>query len=197
MQSDLLDEDESEGYDSDEERPEKPLKPESRWVKRDPFGNFVDDNIVFNTELTFAKDFDQSTNQIQYPEKGTDHSAGYDIVSNEDKAIPPGKLETISTGLKMIPPYGYYGQLMTRSSMAKKDLLVVGGVIDWDYRGEIKVMIRNFGNDYYHINSTDKIAQLLILPTPNPEVNISSIRSYDQQYGDMGIRKEGGFGSTG
>ncbi|PCH42789.1 dUTPase-like protein, partial [Wolfiporia cocos MD-104 SS10] len=130
------------------------------------------------------------------PQQGTPHSAGYDICADQDTIILPGKLSVIGTGVKTLLPYGHYGQLMTRSSMAKKDLLVVGGVIDWDYRGEIKVMIRNFGNDIYHVNATDKIAQLLILPVPNPEVNLMPIHSYDKHYGDMGTRKEGAFGST-
>ncbi|PCH41966.1 dUTPase-like protein, partial [Wolfiporia cocos MD-104 SS10] len=96
------------------------------------------------------------------PEQSTPNSAGYDIHAIEDATIKPGETATIETGLKVLFPYGHYGQLATRSSMAKQSLLVMGGIIDWDYRGEIKVMIHNLGSESYEVHSTDKIAQLLV-----------------------------------
>ncbi|PCH42633.1 dUTPase-like protein, partial [Wolfiporia cocos MD-104 SS10] len=96
------------------------------------------------------------------PERSTNHSAGYDIYASKATSIAPGQTATIETGLKILFPYGHYGQLTTRSGMAKQSLIVMGGIIDWDYRGEVKVMIHNLGSQVYEVNQGDKVAQLLI-----------------------------------
>lgn len=187
-------EDGSEGYDSDQERP---VKPTSRWLKRDPFGNFVEDNIVFNDYLEFAVPFGDKDTAPLYPVKGTPHSAGYDIYAMEGLTIQPGQTATISTGLQVLLPYGHYGQLATRSSMAKQSLIVLGGVIDWDYRGEVKVMIHNLGSIQYEVKAKDKVAQLLVHRMYYPDVHVSSPNAYDLLHGQQGQRGTKGFGSTG
>ncbi|PCH42731.1 dUTPase-like protein [Wolfiporia cocos MD-104 SS10] len=76
----------------------------------------------------------------------------------------------IDTGLKILFPYGMYSQLISQSSMAKKSLMVAGGIINWDYRGEVKVMIHNLSQEPYEVKAKDKIAQLLVHQQPHPEV---------------------------
>ncbi|PCH34924.1 dUTPase-like protein, partial [Wolfiporia cocos MD-104 SS10] len=110
-----------------------------------------------------------------YPEKGTVNSAGYDIHASTPARINPGITMMVETNLKILLPYGHWGKLETRSSMAIKGLQVQGGVIDWDYRGEIKVMIHNFTEFPYITNAGDKVAQLILHALPSPEVRESMI----------------------
>ena len=126
--------------------------------------------------------------------------AGMDIRSNEDVSIRGFHWETISTGLYIIIPYGYEGQVRSRSGMAaKKGVHVLNspGTIDSGYRDELKVILMNHGQWAYEVKKGDRIAQLVIKPIihfPSLMVEIDKgqhiIESEDDNRG-------GGLGSTG
>lgn len=124
------------------------------------------------------------------PTRAHETDAGLDLYAAAYAEIEVGETAAISTDIAVDIPPGYYGQICTRSSMAKQGLFVVGGVIDSGYTGEIKVLIHNTGDPVYCADPGDKIAQLVILPihTGMP-VEVQEIK--DTSRGDAG------FGSTG
>ncbi|PCH41846.1 dUTPase-like protein [Wolfiporia cocos MD-104 SS10] len=146
----------------------------------------------FNKYIEFAIGPDGT-----FPEKGTVNSTGYDIHVSTTARINPGLTMMVETNLKILLPYGHWGKLETRSSMVIKGLQVQGGVIDWDYRGEIKVMIHNFTEFPYIMNAGDKVAQLILHTLPSPEIHHGSIKSYDKLYLNDTKRGDKGFGHTG
>lgn len=119
----------------------------------------------------------------------TPGSVGLDIKSNLDITINPYEIGFIPTGLHIETPLGYYAQLATRSSMAMKNLIVIGGVIDPDYRGEIIVMLKNLNNHTYKIHKNDKIAQLICIKYTSNVKNVTKLSST--------VRGFKGFGHTG
>lgn len=128
------------------------------------------------------------------PTKGSQHAAGYDLYSTETVTIRPHETVLIGTGWAMEFPIGYFGAIFARSGLATKEGLRPAncvGVIDSDYRGEVKVALHNDSNDLRTIAKGDRIAQLIIMDyycvSDFEEVNILSDTS----------RGEGGFGSTG
>ncbi|CAN2389994.1 dUTP metabolic process [Pristimantis euphronides] len=124
------------------------------------------------------------------PERATPLSAGLDLCSVEMWVIPSGKMQMISTGLGCMIPKNHYGQIATRSSMALKGARVVGGVIDADYQGEIKVLMCNQGQEPLPITKGQKVAQMLLIP-----VNLSQAQE-GQAPKELTLRGDKGFGSS-
>ena len=127
------------------------------------------------------------------PKRGTNGSAGYDLFSCDATVILPGKSYMITTGIAMEIPNGYVGLVFARSGLATKQGLRPAncvGVIDSDYRGEIKVCLYNDSSDAREVNFGDRIAQIVILPYIYPNLELVETLS-DTERGD------GGFGSTG
>jgi dUTP pyrophosphatase len=126
------------------------------------------------------------------PKKGSEFAAGYDLTSTEDIIIPPSNRALVSTGLSIEVPHGTYGRIAPRSGLAVRHGLGIGaGVIDRDYRGEVKVLVLNH-NAYapYTIRKGDRIAQLILECILCPDV-------VECDALDATERGEGGFGSTG
>ena len=128
------------------------------------------------------------------PTKGSQHAAGYDLYSTETVSIRPHETALIGTGWAMEFPIGYFGAIYARSGLATKEGLRPAncvGVIDSDYRGEVKVALHNDTNTLKTVTTGDRIAQLIIMDyffvSDFEEVNVLSDTS----------RGEGGFGSTG
>ena len=117
--------------------------------------------------------------------------AGYDLASERAYVVPAGGRVLVSTGLKMALPQGHYGQICSRSGLASKGLCALGGVVDSDYRGEVKVILNNFGKDDYHVLQGERIAQLVVIKIFEGEVRAVE--------GDLESTKRGdrGFGSSG
>ena len=93
------------------------------------------------------------------PTKGSEHAAGYDLYSIDKLTIPAREKQLISTGISMSIPIGNYGRVAPRSGLAAKNFIDVGaGVIDADYRGEVKVLLFNFSDKEFEINVGDRIA---------------------------------------
>lgn len=97
------------------------------------------------------------------PSKGSEHAAGYDLYSMDTLIIPPHQKQLISTGIAMSVPSGNYARIAPRSGLACKNFIDVGaGVVDADYRGEVKVLLFNFGDQEFQVNFGDRIAQCII-----------------------------------
>ena len=117
--------------------------------------------------------------------------AGFDLAASEDGEIPAGTIaKKISTGIGLELPTGLFGLIRDRSSLAEKGLIVVGGVIDTDYRGEVIVMLTNMGKESFVYKSGDRIAQVIILPS-------GFFNFVEASELDATMRSSGGFGSTG
>lgn len=97
------------------------------------------------------------------PVRGSDYAAGLDLCSTDSAIIPSGKSATLKTGLSFEIDDGLVGLIWPRSKLgAKKQIQVLAGVIDSDYRGEIMIALLNSGEQPFEVRAGDKIAQLLI-----------------------------------
>ena len=126
----------------------------------------------------------------EYQNKG---DAGMDIRSNEDTTIRAYGWSVIATGLYIIIPFGYEGQMRTRSGLAAKNGIQVlnsPGTIDSGYRDELKVILINHGHWAYEVKKGDRIAQLVISPMTQATFEEVYELNKDEDRG-------GGLGSTG
>ena len=122
----------------------------------------------------------------------TQGSSGMDLCSTEKLDIGINQVKLVSTGIAVAVPEGYEAQVRSRSGLALKGVFVLNspGTVDSDYRGEVKVILANFGSDVFHIEKGDRIAQLVIAPVVNAElIEVDNL--------DSTLRGGGGFGSTG
>ena len=129
------------------------------------------------------------------PTYGTEASAGADLYAcMQDKVeVGPGQSVMIPTGIAMEIPKGYAGLVFARSSMgAKRGLAPANkvGVIDSDYRGEIRVVLHNHSGESQSVEPGERVAQLLIVPVFTPGFQEA------EKLSDTS-RGAGGFGSTG
>ena len=129
------------------------------------------------------------------PAYATTGSAGMDLRANLDAPlyIKPFERKLVSTGIFMEIPAGYEGQVRPRSGLAVKQgitCLNTPGTIDSDYRGEIKVLLINFGEVIAEISNNDRIAQLVICP-----VTVAQLQEVEEL--EESKRGAGGFGHTG
>ena len=132
---------------------------------------------------------------VQLPEYKTGGASGVDLIAfiKEPINLEPKTSVLIPTGLSVAFPEDYEIQIRPRSGLAAKNnisVLNTPGTIDSDYRGEIKVIIYNHGNEIFSINNGDRIAQMILAPVVKMEL---------EEINDLpkSIRGEGGFGSTG
>ena len=119
--------------------------------------------------------------------------AGMDLRSVADLEIPRGGRALVPTGLVALLPPGYEAQVRPRSGLALKHgvtVLNTPGTIDSGYRGEIGIILANFGEATFAVKKGDRIAQLVIAPVTQPQVVEADVL-------DATDRGAGGFGSTG
>ncbi len=129
------------------------------------------------------------------PTYGTEFSAGADLYSAAESSVTINPHETvlIGTGIALEIPVGYMGLVFARSGIASKRGLAPAnkvGVIDADYRGEIKVALHNHSNNVQTVEKGERIAQLSVVPFLKADFTVCEEL-------DNTIRGEGGFGSTG
>lgn len=124
------------------------------------------------------------------PQRAHPTDAGADLRSTETCEISPGEQKLIDTGVAVKIPEGYAGFVFNRSSQGKKGITIPHsvGVIDSDYRGNIKVILKNTSQDAYKIDVGDKIAQLVVMPV--------LLCGFVDAWNDT-KRGTNGFGSTG
>lgn len=126
------------------------------------------------------------------PRKGSAMAAGYDLTADKDYSLGPGDRARIGTGLCISLPARWFGKIEGRSGLAFNDgIYCFGGVIDSDYRGEIKCLLANTDkNKTFHIKKGDRIAQMVIMPHWNGIFEKRDTLSPT-------ARGTAGFGSTG
>lgn len=130
---------------------------------------------------------------LPLPAYATDGAAGMDVVAAEAATIPPGARAPIATGFAIAIPAGFEVQVRPRSGLALKHgitCLNTPGTIDSDYRGEVKIVLINLGEEPFVIARGDRIAQLV--PAPVQRAILDEVDTLDKT--DRGT---GGFGSTG
>lgn len=135
---------------------------------------------LLNTSATLPK----------YQSKG---AAGLDLCASEECVVKKGEWAAISTGLSFSFKNKYEVQIRPRSGLALKygiSVLNAPGTIDSDYRGEIKVILVNFGTEDFAIKIGDRIAQAVLCPIK--QAKIKNVKKLDSTK-----RGEKGFGSTG
>lgn len=136
---------------------------------------------------------DPSAKSPSYAYKG---DAGMDLFSFEDSVILPGEKAVVSTGIKVAIPEGYGGFIWDKSGLAVKNhITTLAGLIDSNYRGELKVVLANLGKEDHIIKKGDKIAQLIVKPVE--EVNIEEVSDIGKIDEAPTSRGEKGFGSSG
>lgn len=130
--------------------------------------------------------------QLEAPKRETEGSAGYDLRSDIGLCIiQPGARGLVGTGFAWEIPTGMVGQVRPRSGLAVREgLHVMAGVIDSDYRGEVKVLLVNMGDKPIEIKHGDRIAQMMV--TPFHGIELIEVDELDDAE-----RGTGGFGSTG
>lgn len=125
------------------------------------------------------------------PQRGTTFSAGADLYCIEAFTLEPGERKLVPTGLAIEIPHGFYGRVAPRSGLAvKHGIDVLAGVIDADYRSEVKVPLINLGHEPVSFNAGERVAQLII------EQAAMCDYVWTEELSDT-ERGEGGFGSTG
>jgi dUTP pyrophosphatase len=130
---------------------------------------------------------------LPLPAYATEGAAGMDVVSAEALTLAPGARAAVATGFAIAIPAGHEVQVRPRSGLAFKygvTCLNTPGTIDCDYRGEVKVILANLGQEPFEIARGDRIAQLV------PAVVLRATLDEVATLGDT-VRGLGGFGSTG
>ena len=133
--------------------------------------------------------------EISLPKYETAGSSGMDLAANiaGNISIDPGKTAIIPTGLALSVPKGFEVQIRPRSGLAAKkkiSVLNTPGTIDSDYRGEIKVILINLGQETFKVEKGSRIAQMVVCPVVQAQIKEVEDLSETE-------RGKGGFGSTG
>ncbi len=133
------------------------------------------------------------------PERASTGSAGYDLraATSEPVRIAPGARRLIPTGLILGLPPGYEAQIRPRSGLAFRQGLTVlnaPGTIDSDYRGEVKLLLANLGDEPVDIERGERLAQMVVAAVP--EIRFQEDEALGKRPTE-GSRNDGGFGSTG
>ena len=148
---------------------------------------FMEENMVFKLKKVRP--------EAQLPQRQTEGAAGYDLCAclEAPVTLEPGEGFSFPTGFAAEIPQGLAGLVFCRSGLGVKygvSLPNCVGVIDSDYRGELIVPLRNFGDKPYTVQPGERIAQLVIVPVALPRLEEARELSSTQ-------RGTGGFGSTG
>jgi dUTP pyrophosphatase len=150
-------------------------------------------------EVKFAKLRDNAV----IPFKKHLNDVGYDLVYAPEEPDPlghviigPGGKHRFKTGIKALFPPGFVMEIKNRSGLSFNDsVLVSGGIIDPDYRGEIMVALHNTTNDHFaYIKEGDKIAQAMFFKIEHLQIEEISIEDYEKEQTE---RASNGYGSTG
>jgi dUTP pyrophosphatase len=147
--------------------------------------------ILLLLKIKKVKGFEDLPN----PKYMTEGSVGMDLYAaiTDSVQIKPNEFKLVSTGICIQLPKGYEGQVRPRSGLAAKygiSLLNTPGTIDWDYRGELRIIMINFGQELFTVNRGDRVAQIVFNKVEIPLIEmVEEIEKTD--------RGTNGFGSTG
>ena len=127
------------------------------------------------------------------PAYQTPGAAGMDVCTSESFELRPMERRLVATGLRIAVPPGFEAQMRPRSGLALKhgiSMVNTPGTIDSDYRGEIRMIVINFGDKVVHFNQGERVGQIVISPVARAQLQI--VDKLDDT-----DRGHGGFGSTG
>ena len=124
------------------------------------------------------------------PTRAFEHDAGLDLTTIETHTLKPGEGKIFKTGIAIALDPGFVGLVWDRSSMGKRGIKTMGGVIDSGYRGEVGVILWNVSTQNQEIKAGERIAQMLIQAVATPHSKEVTILSTTD-------RGAGGFGSSG
>ncbi len=128
--------------------------------------------------------------QAKLPQKAHPGDAAYDLYANDYYSLEPQQQAIIKIGVKMAIPEGFVGLIWDKSGLASQGLTTIGGVIDANYRGEIKVILKNLSQEVFKIIPEQKVAQILIQEIAKIEIKEEKITNTTE-------RQDRGFGSSG
>ncbi|KAI1307843.1 deoxyuridine 5'-triphosphate nucleotidohydrolase [Xylaria venustula] len=178
-----------------------PNSPPSKRVKTNDGSSSIADTMAENknTSSVPVPQLDQSppllikklSEKARLPTRGSAFAAGYDLYSSQATTVPGRGKVLVDTDIAIAVPAGTYGRVAPRSGLASKHSIQTGaGVIDADYRGQVKILLFNHSDADYAIAEGDRIAQLVIERIYTPEVvEVAELED--------SVRGAGGFGSTG
>ena len=142
--------------------------------------------------MSFAFALDHPYASVPY--RATLGAAGFDLTACEDAVIPSGEQRCVDTGVMVQMPEDCYGRIAPRSGLAAKHGMdVLAGVVDCDWRGTLKVILRNHGTEPFSCKPGDRIAQLIFERIYVPE----TIHLLSPKELTATERNQDGFGSTG
>ena len=128
---------------------------------------------------------------IKVPTKAYNDSAGYDLFSDESLPILPWSRALVNSGIRLLIPKGYYGEICHRSGVAVKNgILAFNGTVDLGYSGIVFVLLFNLSDKTYIVSKGDRIAQIIFKKCLNVSFSIGEIKIDS----DRGVK---GFGSSG
>ncbi|GIO41868.1 MULTISPECIES: dUTP diphosphatase [Paenibacillus] len=148
-------------------------------------------NLSYNVQLKRLA----GNEDIEIPRKMSELASGFDLYAavTEDLILHPGQRALVPTGIALAMPGGLEAQIRPRSGLAFKHgitCLNTPGTIDADYRGEIKVLLVNLGQEPFTISRNERIAQMVFQIVP--EVELTQVDELSET-----VRGAGGFGHTG
>ncbi len=163
------------------------------------FPNFIPSvpELPDNKELSLPKPekimritVERVSAEAKVPQLAHPGDAGFDLYAADYYSITAYGQALVATGIKMAIPNGYVGLVWDKSGLANEGITTMGGVIDSNYRGEIKVIIKNLSEDIFNIVPGQKIAQILIQEIKTPVIEDGVIANDTS-------RQANGFGSSG
>ena len=148
---------------------------------------------VIKTEEGIVKEKRTNVN-ARLPSRGTEGAAGYDLAAAQSAVVPARGKCLVQTGLAISLPPGCYGRIAPRSGLAIKKFIDIGaGVIDCDYRGELGVILFNFGEKDFIVNMGDRIALLIFEKMKTPQIkeaeSLEETRRGNSGYGSTGMNE--------
>ena len=178
------------GTETDQPQPRKQIR--QGEARRAPFFHeareFLDssDDDMLNTIRTLQVDISQESAE---PTKGTQGSACYDLTAQGTEVVPAHGIAMIPLNLRMAIPPGYFLLLLSRSGLAMKGVVALGGVIDSDYRGPVCAILANSTDQDFVVKKGQRCCQGVFLQTNNANFRRTDIL-------EKSDRGTGGFGST-
>ena len=148
--------------------------------------------FVFGRENDNTIKVKRFMNGVLLPKMGSADAAGMDFYQPESITLEPHQTQYVTLGIAMEIPKGYMLMLAPRSSMSKTPLIIPNsfGVIDADYRGEIKGIFKNTSDDAYLIQKGDRLVQGILVP-------VGALKLLEVAQLTETARGSGGIGSTG
>ncbi|KAI5798459.1 deoxyuridine 5'-triphosphate nucleotidohydrolase [Pyronema domesticum] len=174
-----------------DKHPLSPSTPAATSVSKKPRTMSTTTSPVTNPSWLPSLQIKFLSSTARAPTRGSEFAAGYDIYASKATTIVARGKGLVDTDIAMAVPAGTYGRIAPRSGLAAKNFIDVGaGVIDADYRGQVKVLLFNHSDVDFEVKEGDRVAQLILERIYTPDVVV--VEELEES-----VRGAGGFGSTG